>query len=67
LINVLPGNSSVNTITGNNRREIVFLCGTRQAKQGAVRSLLPGNAAVNMHPQQWETMFFRGIRAKELS
>jgi hypothetical protein len=27
---------------------------------GAVGSLLPGNAAVNMHPEQWETVFSVG-------
>jgi hypothetical protein len=29
-------------------------------KHGAIESLLPGNAAVNMHPQQWETVFYVG-------
>jgi hypothetical protein len=29
-------------------------------KHGDMGSLLPGNAAVNMHPQQWETVFSVG-------
>jgi hypothetical protein len=33
---------------------------------GAVGSLLPGNKAVNMHPQQWETGVFGGVQSKEL-
>jgi hypothetical protein len=59
LFNVLPGNSFVKTNNGNNRRKIVFLCGPRRAG-GDLGSLLPGNAAVNMHPQQCETEFSVG-------
>jgi hypothetical protein len=66
LINALSGNSYVNTNTGNNRREIVFYAVGAEQKHGAIAVLLPGNAAVNMHPQQWETVFSLGP-AKELS
>jgi hypothetical protein len=57
LINALPGNSSVNTNTGNKRRETVFYAVRTEQKHGATGSLLPGKAAVNMHPQKWETVF----------
>jgi hypothetical protein len=57
LINALPGNSFVNTNTGNNRRETVFYAITAEQKHGDIGSLLPGNAAVNMNPQQWVTVF----------
>jgi hypothetical protein len=59
LINALPSNSFVNTITGNNRRETVFYAVRAEKKQGEIclGSLLPGNAVVNMHIQQWETVF----------
>jgi hypothetical protein len=56
----LPGNSFVNTNTGNNRRETVFCAVRAEQKHGAIGSLLPGNAAVNMHPQKWETVFSVG-------
>jgi hypothetical protein len=60
LINALSGNSFVNTNTGDNRRETVF-CAVRTAqKHGATESVSSGNAAVNMHPQQWETVFSMG-------
>jgi hypothetical protein len=52
LIDVLPGNSFVNTNTGNSRGEIVFYAVRAGLARGAVGSLLPGNEAVNMHPQQ---------------
>jgi hypothetical protein len=45
-------NSTVNTNTGNNRKETVFYAVRAGRKHGAVGSLLPGNEAVNMHPQQ---------------
>jgi hypothetical protein len=52
LINALPGNSSVNTNKGNNRRKTVFYEVRAEKEHGDIGSLLPGNAAVNMHPQQ---------------
>jgi hypothetical protein len=57
LINALPGNSFVNMNTGNNRRETLF---SMWSAHGAVGSPLPGNAAVNMHPKQWEMVFSVG-------
>jgi hypothetical protein len=57
LINALPGNSFVNTNIFNNRRGSVFYAVRAEQKHGDIGSLLPGNAAVNMHPQQWETAF----------
>jgi hypothetical protein len=60
LIKALRGNSSVNKNRGNNRRETVFYAVSTEQKHGAVGSLLPGNAAVNMHPQQWKTAFSVG-------
>jgi hypothetical protein len=60
LINALPGNRFVNTTTGNNRRETVFYAVRAEQKHGDIGSLLPGNAAVNMHPQQWEKVFSVG-------
>jgi hypothetical protein len=56
LINALPGNSFVNTNTGNNRTETVFYA----VVHGAVGNLPPGNEVVNMHPQTWETVFSVG-------
>jgi hypothetical protein len=49
-------NSFVNTNTGNNRREALFYAVRTELALGTVESLLPGNEAVNMHPQQWETV-----------
>jgi hypothetical protein len=62
-INALPSNSFVNTITGNNRRDTVFYAFRAEKKQGDIclGSLLPGNAAVYMHTQQWETVFSVGF------
>jgi hypothetical protein len=60
LINALTGNSFVNTNTDNNRRETVSCAFHAEQKHGAMGSLLPGNADVNMHPQQWETVFSMG-------
>jgi hypothetical protein len=64
LINALSGNSSVNANRGNNRRETVFSMRFAPSKRTNIYiyigSLLPGNAAVNMHPQQWETVFSVG-------
>jgi hypothetical protein len=57
LINVLLGNSSVNMNTGNNRSETVFYAVHAKQKHRVIGSLLPANTAVNMHPQQWETVF----------
>jgi hypothetical protein len=57
LINELPGNSFVNMNTDNNRRETVFYAVRAGQKHGDIGSLLPGNAAVNIHPQQRETVF----------
>jgi hypothetical protein len=37
--------------------ETVFCAVRAYKKHGDIGSLLPGNAAVNMHPQQWEAMF----------
>jgi hypothetical protein len=67
LNNALPGNSFVNTNTGNNREENVFFAVRAEQKHGAMGSLFPGNAAVNMHPQQWKTVFSVGSVQKELS
>jgi hypothetical protein len=41
-------------------RKLCFLCCPRRAKHGDTESLLPGNAAVNMRPQKWETVFSVG-------
>jgi hypothetical protein len=60
LINALPGNRSVNTNRSNNRRETVFYVIRAEQKYGDTGSVLPSNAAVNMHSQQWETMFSVG-------
>jgi hypothetical protein len=40
--------------------ETVFYAVRAEQKHGDIGSLLPGNAAVNMHPQQWETVFSVG-------
>jgi hypothetical protein len=53
----LPGNSSVNKNRGNNRGETVFYAVRAEQNHEDLGSLLPGNAAVNMYPQQWETVF----------
>jgi hypothetical protein len=60
LINALPGNSFLNMNTGNNRRETVFFVVRTEQKDGAMGNLLPGIAAVNTHPQQWEMVFSMG-------
>jgi hypothetical protein len=60
LINALPGNSFVNTNTGNSIRETVFYAIRAEQKHGAIGSLFPGNADVNMHPRRWETVFSVG-------
>jgi hypothetical protein len=61
LINALPGNSSVNMNRGSNRRGIVFhMQSTPSKKHGDIGSLLPGNAAANTHPQEWEMVFSVG-------
>jgi hypothetical protein len=57
LINVLPGNGSVNTNTFNNRRETIFYVVRAEQKHGDIGSVLLGNAAVDMHPQQWGKVF----------
>jgi hypothetical protein len=59
-MNALPGNSSVNTNIGNNRREFVFYAIRAGRVHGDVGSLSPGNEVVNMHPQQWETVLSVG-------
>jgi hypothetical protein len=46
-----PGNSSVNTNTGNNRKETVYYAVRTGRAHGSVRSLLPGSEAINKHPQ----------------
>jgi hypothetical protein len=60
VINALPLNSSVNTNRGKNRKETVFCAVRPEQMHGDIGSLLSGNAAVNMHPQQWETVFSVG-------
>jgi hypothetical protein len=60
LINALPDNRSVNTNRGNSKRETVFYAVRAEQKRGDIGSLLPGNAAVNMYPHQWETVFSVG-------
>jgi hypothetical protein len=60
LINALPGNSSVNTNRGNDRRETVFYAIRSEQNNEDVGRLLPGNAAVNIYPQQRETVFSVG-------
>jgi hypothetical protein len=57
LNNALPGNGFRNTNTGNNRRRTVFYADRADQKHGDIGSLLPGNATVNVNPQQWETVF----------
>jgi hypothetical protein len=57
---VLSGKMSVNTNKGIKRRETVFYAVRAGREHGAVGSLLPGNEAVNMHPQQWKTVFSVG-------
>jgi hypothetical protein len=37
--------------------KIVFCAIRTEPNHGNIGSLFPGKAAVNMHPQQWETMF----------
>jgi hypothetical protein len=59
-INALPGNSFINTSAGNNRRETVMYMRSTPSKSTDVGSLLSGNAALNIHPQQWETVFSVG-------
>jgi hypothetical protein len=56
----MPGNGSVNTNRGNTRRETLFYVVCAEQKDGDVGSVLPGNAVVNTHPQQWETVFSVG-------
>jgi hypothetical protein len=61
LINALPDNSSINMNRDNNKRKNVFSMRSAPSKShGDIGSLLPCNAAVNMHPQQWETVFSVG-------
>jgi hypothetical protein len=60
LINALPGNSSVNTKRDNHRRETLFYAVRAEQEHGGIGSLLSGNAAVNMRPQEWETVFSVG-------
>jgi hypothetical protein len=67
LINALPGNSFVNTNKGNNRTETVFSVRSAEKKHGAMGSLFPGNAAVNMHPQKWEMVFSVGTVQRSLN
>jgi hypothetical protein len=43
----------------NNRKETVFYAVRAGQKDADMGSLLPCNAALNMHPQQWETVFMR--------
>jgi hypothetical protein len=43
-----------------NNRETVFYAVRAEQKHGYIGSLLSHNAAVNMHPQQWETVFSVG-------
>jgi hypothetical protein len=38
----------------------VFYAARAKQKDEDIGSLLPGNAAVNIHPQQWETVFSVG-------
>jgi hypothetical protein len=59
LINVLPGENCVNTNT-DNRRGTVFYAVRAEQKHRDIGSLLPGNAALNMHPQEWETVLSVG-------
>jgi hypothetical protein len=40
--------------------ETVFYAVRAKQKHGDIGNLLPGNADVNMHPQQWETVFSMG-------
>jgi hypothetical protein len=51
-----PGNTSVK----KNRGETLFYAVRAEQKHGNIGSLLPGNAAVNLHPHQWETVFSVG-------
>jgi hypothetical protein len=57
LINALRGNNTVNTNIRNNRMETVFYAVRTGRAHGAIGILLPAKEAVNMHPQQWETVF----------
>jgi hypothetical protein len=59
LIIALPGNSFVNTNTGN-KGNCVFYAICAEQKHGAIRSPFPGNTAINIHPQQWEMVFSAG-------
>jgi hypothetical protein len=38
----------------------VFYAVRAEQKHGDIGSLLPGNATVSVHPQQWETVFSVG-------
>jgi hypothetical protein len=49
----LLSNGSINL----NSNETVFYAVRAEQEQGDVGSVLSGNAAVNMHPQQCETVF----------
>jgi hypothetical protein len=42
------------------KENCVFYAIRAEQKHGDIGSLLPGNAAVKMHPQQWETVFSVG-------
>jgi hypothetical protein len=60
LLKALPGNSSVNTNTGNNKRETVFYTVRAGPTHGAIGNLLPGNEAVNMHHNNRTVFSIRG-------
>jgi hypothetical protein len=53
----LLSNGSVNL---NNRETCVFYAVRAKQKHTDIGSLLPGNVAVNMHQQQWRTVFSVG-------
>jgi hypothetical protein len=64
LINALPGNSSVNMNTGNNRRETVFYAVRVKQKHGVIGSLARQHSCKQASTTMRDGVFC-GVRAKE--
>jgi hypothetical protein len=56
---VLLSNGSVNK-QQQEKENCVFYAVRSKQKHEDIGNMLPGSAAVNMHPQQWETVFSVG-------
>jgi hypothetical protein len=56
----LLGNSNEKTDTPQQEKGNCFHAFRAEKKHSDIGSLLPGNAAVNMHPEQWETVLSVG-------